>query len=48
MKLKEFAELMNVSLEEAEKLLQKEDVISIDLNKETMKKGKDDLIISTI
>ncbi len=42
MKLKEFAELMGISIEEAEKLLQKEDVISIDLNKEKNTKNNED------
>lgn len=45
MKLKEFAELMNLSLEEAEGLLKKKDNITIDLNKEELKKEKDDLMI---
>jgi len=45
MKLKEFAELMNLSLEEAEELLKKEDNIIIDLNKEKYKEDKDKLQI---
>lgn len=40
MKLAEFAELMNLSLEEAEKLLQKEDVITINLNNEKVNTRK--------
>lgn len=45
MKLKEFAELMGVSLAEAEKMLEAEDVISIDLNKEKVNKEKEKLEI---
>ncbi len=45
MKLKEFAELMNLSLEEAEALLKKEDNITINLNNEKLNKEKDKLEI---
>ncbi len=41
MKLNEFAELMGVTIEGAERMLQKQDVIEINLNNEKIKKEKE-------
>lgn len=45
MKLYEFAELMGVSLKEAEKMLQQDEVVTINLSKEKVKEEKDKLMI---